>query len=452
LLAQLKTTFSPPTFEGDEEKTRVARLLYIILVVVMCLVMMFSVPAFLITPEIGRILIEIMLALWAGLMLVLLRRGLVYLAGFLLSLTLWVVVSYGTYEAGGFRGSTMSAYFGIILIAELLLGSRAGAIFGILSIAVTGWMYYGDELGWLPPPAPYATLATFWIEFSVVVIGVVGLLSLVINSLRGALDRARRNEKELALKIQESKILAQKATEANEFKSQLLARISHELRTPLGALMGMSEMLHQDVYGPLTPAQQDITLRILNNSQALQHVFAELLDQSQIELGQMRLKEEEFSPQALVQEVYQQCLPLAERKGLVLHVEIQPGLPNVMVGDKERIMQSLRNLVVNAIKFTRNGRVSVCVGREGDSHWALRVQDTGIGMSAETQEYIFEPFRQADETIRREFGGVGLGLAIVHQLITLMNGSISVESEVGRGSTFTILLPLQLAKQTDKMQ
>lgn len=446
MVGHLQTLFAPPTFEGNEEKTRVARLLHIILIVVMALVMMFSVPAFLMTPEIGRVLIELTLALWSLLMLILLRRGFVYLAGFLLSFTLWAVVSYGTYEAGGFRGSTMSAYFGIILIAELLLGSRAGLVFGILSIVVTGLMYYGDELGWIPSPATYATLATFWIEFSVVVIGVVGLLSLVINSLRSALDRARRNEQELALQIEESQVLAQKATEANEFKSQLLARISHELRTPLGALMGMSEMLHQDVYGPLTPAQQDITFRILKNSQALQHVFAELLDQSQIELGQLRLKEEEFSPQALTREVYQQCLPLAERKGLVLHVEIQPGLPDVLIGDKERIMQSLRNLVVNAIKFTRNGRVSVCVSREGDSHWALRVQDTGIGMSAETQEYIFEPFRQADETVRREFGGVGLGLAIVHQLITLMNGSISVESEVGRGSTFTILLPLQLAK------
>ncbi len=446
MVGHLQTLFAPPMFEGNEEKTRVARLLHIILIVVMALVMMFSVPAFLMTPEIGRVLIELTLALWSLLMLILLRRGFVYLAGFLLSFTLWAVVSYGTYEAGGFRGSTMSAYFGIILIAELLLGSRAGLVFGILSIVVTGLMYYGDELGWIPSPATYATLATFWIEFSVVVIGVVGLLSLVINSLRSALDRARRNEQELAFQIEESQVLAQKATEANEFKSQLLARISHELRTPLGALMGMSEMLHQDVYGPLTPAQQDITFRILKNSQALQHVFAELLDQSQIELGQLRLKEEEFSPQALTREVYQQCLPLAERKGLVLDVEIQPGLPDVLIGDKERIMQSLRNLVVNAIKFTRNGRVSVCVGREGDSHWALRVQDTGIGMSAETQEYIFEPFRQADETTRREFGGVGLGLAIVHQLITIMNGSISVESEVGRGSTFTILLPLQLAK------
>jgi signal transduction histidine kinase len=409
----------------------------------MALVMAFSVPAFVMTPEIGRVVIEIVLALWAVLMLVLLRRGYVYLAGFLLSLTLWVVVSYGTYEAGGFHGSTMSAYFGIILIAELLLGSRAGAIFGVLSIAVTGFMFYGDEQGWMPPPANYATLSTFWIEFSVVVIGVVALLSLIINSLRRALDRARRNEKELAVKVEETRVLAQKATEANEFKSQLLARISHELRTPLGALMGMTEMLQENVYGPLTPAQQDITHRIINNSQALQHVFGELLDQSQIESGQLRLKEEEFSPKTLSQNVYLQCLPLAERKGLALQVEVDPDLPDKLIGDKTRIEQSLSNLVVNAIKFTGIGEVLICVRKEDDRYWTLQVKDTGIGIPEETLTPIFEPFRRADESTRREYGGVGLGLAIVKQLVSAMNGSINVESEVGRGSTFTIVLPLK---------
>jgi signal transduction histidine kinase len=442
MLAQLRSWLAPPVFPDDEEKTRIARLLNIILITVMTLVMMFSVPAFLMTPEIGRILIELSLAIWSILMLMLLRRGHVYLAGFLLSFTLWAVVSYGTYEAGGFRGSTMSAYFGIILIAELLLGSRTGAIFGVLSIAATGLMFYGDERGWMPPAAFYVNQATFWIEFSVVVVGVVALTSLVVRSLRQALERARRNEKELAVKIEETQILAQKATEANEFKSQLLARISHELRTPLGAMMGMSEMLYQNVYGPLTPAQQDITQRIITNSQDLQHVFAELLDQSQIESGQLRLKEEEFSPQALAEKVHLQCLPLAERKELALQVEIHPQLPQLVIGDRARIEQSLSNLVVNAIKFTRTGHVLICARPESDTQWALCVKDTGIGIADDTLAHIFEPFRRADETTRREFGGVGLGLAIVRELVTAMNGTIHVESEVGSGSTFTIMLPI----------
>jgi signal transduction histidine kinase len=447
VLAYLRTLFAPPTFPDDEEKTRVARLLQIILITVTILVMLFSVPAFFMTPEIGRVVIEIFLGLWALLMLVLLHRGHVYLSGFLLSFTLWAVVSYGTYEAGGFRGSTMSSYFGIILIAELLLGRRAGVIFGVLSIAVTGWMYVAEQLGQMPPPANYATLATFWIEFSVVVVGVVALLSLIVSSLRQALERARRNERELAIKIAESQVLAQKATEANKFKSQLIARISHELRTPLGALMGMSEMLHQDVYGPLTPAQKDITHRIINNSQALHHVFAELLDQSQIELGQLRLNEEPFSPKQLVDKVYAQCLLLAQHKGLALQVEIAPDLPDMVVGDKERTEQVLSNLVVNAIKFTKTGYVQIYSRQEHDDQWILQVKDSGIGISKEAQAFIFEPFRRADESIRREFGGVGLGLAIVQQLVATMNGTIHLESELGRGSTFTVILPLHVTME-----
>lgn len=439
----LPTFLRAPTFVDDEEKTRVARLLNVILITVMALVMMFSVPALVMTPRIGRVLIELILALWSLFMLVLLHRGYVRPAGFLLSLTLWLTVSYGTYEAGGFRGSTMSAYFGIILIAELVLGVRAGAIFGALSIMVTGWMLYADQQGLLPPPPSYAVLSTFWIEFSVVVIGVVALLSLVINGLQQALDRARRNEKELAIKVKEVEELAQKAAEANAFKSQLIARVSHELRTPLGALMGMTDMLQQNVYGPLTSAQQDITARIINNSHALERVFAELLDQSQIESGQLRLKEAPLSPQSLVHNVYLTCLPLAHRKGLALEVEVDPHLPQSVIGDSGRIEQILSNLVINAIHFTESGRVSIYVRREGETQWMLQVKDTGIGMSRETQAFIFEPFRQADESTIRKSSGVGLGLAIVQQLVTVMQGTVHVESEVGQGSTFTVLLPLQ---------
>jgi signal transduction histidine kinase len=117
-----------------------------------------------------------------------------------------------------------------------------------------------------------------------------------------------------------------------------------------------------------------------------------------------------------------------------------------MIGDKERIAQSVSNLVVNAIKFTKVGYVSLCVRKEDEAHWALEVQDTGIGIAEETQKYIFEPFRRADETTRREFGGVGLGLAIVQQLVTAMAGTIKLQSKVGEGSKFTIVLPLKVAE------
>lgn len=419
-----------------------ARLLNVILITVMALVMVFSIPALVMTPEIGRIFIEIVLALWSLLIWILLRRGHVYAAGFLLSLTLWLVVSYGTYEAGGFRGSIMSAYFGIILIAELLLGIRAGIIFGTLSIAMTGWMLYADSQGLLPPPPEYATILTFWEEFSAVVIGVVLLLSLVMNSLQQALNRARRNERELALKVQEIRILAQRATEANEFKSRLIAQISHELRTPLGAVLGMSEMLQQHVYGELTPAQYDIAQRIINNANALEQVFTELLDQSQIESGQLRLKKEMFAPQALAQAVRENYLPQAQQKGLLLDVTIGHDCPERVRGDKGKIGQVLSNLVINAIKFTEAGCVTIHIDSHDETNWVLQVKDTGIGITGEAQTYIFDPFRQVDESMGRKFGGVGLGLSIVQQLVIAMNGTVQVTSEVGHGSTFTVVLPL----------
>ncbi|KAA3658360.1 MAG: hypothetical protein DWQ04_25370 [Chloroflexi bacterium] len=445
MITRIRTFFAPPIFEDDEEKTRIARLLNIILITVMALVMVFSVPALWMTPEFGRVLIELVLAGWAFVMLILLRRGYVRLAGFLFSLTLWAVVSYGTYEAGGFRGSTMSAYFGIILIAELLLGAWSGAIIGILSIIVTGWMLIASGRGWFPPAAEYATLTTFWVEFSTVVVGVVALTSLVINSLKKALARARHNEKELAKKVKEVEILANKAIEANEFKTQLIARVSHELRTPLGAIMGMSEMLQQEIYGPMPPAQKEVTERIVNNSQALEYVFAELLDQSQIDSGQLVLKKDFYSIRQIIETVHNNNLMKAQNKGLSIKVEIDPNLPTIMVGDARRIEQIVSNLAINAIKFTKSGHILISSCYVDNEHWALRVVDTGIGIPEDMKPHIFEPFRQADESIKREYGGVGLGLSIVKQLVTAMNGSMKIESTVGKGSSFTVVFPLQTA-------
>lgn len=261
--------------------------------------------------------------------------------------------------------------------------------------------------------------------------------------IRGALQVAVSR---YTVEIKEVQDLAQKAAAASEFKSRFLASVSHELRTPLGALMGMSEMLQENVYGPLTPAQQDIAQRILNNARALERFFADMLDQSLMEAGQLQLKEESFSPETLAKTVYSTCLPLALRKGLPLKVKIDPRLPSAVMGDRGRTEQILSNLVVNAIKFTETGGVLIHIRQDGDMHWALQVEDTGIGMSEENLAYIFEPFRQVDETAARRFGGVGLGLAIVQQLVTAMNGTVSVKSKVGQGSTFTVVLPLRTTR------
>lgn len=432
---------APPVFLEDEEKTRVARLLNVIIIIVMLLVMLFSVPALVLTPDLGRVLIELLLGILALVMLIVLRRGYVRAAGFMLTFTVWALVTYGTYEAGGFYGSTMSSYFGIILIAYLLLGASAGMVFGGLSIAATGWMLWADGASLLPAIPSYATHTTFWVEFSVTVVGVVGLLTLIINSLHQALHRARSNENELAIKIIEVQNLAEQANQANKFKTQLIARVSHELRTPLGALMGLTEMLYYSGHKTMPLEQRELVQRIVDNAKYLERVFSELLDQTRIESNEIFILEEPFALDELLKLVTGRFIPLAKRKGLALHLEMDPALPPVLVGDPNRIEQILVNLISNAIKFTRLGSVEVRVCQVDAHQWAMRVSDTGIGISPEDQTLIFEPFRQVDETASREFGGVGLGLSIVKQLVTAMKGDVVVESAVGQGSTFTVFLP-----------
>lgn len=244
------------------------------------------------------------------------------------------------------------------------------------------------------------------------------------------------------IEIKEVQDMAKRATEANEFKSRFIARISHELRTPLGAMMGMAEMLKENIYGPLNSAQLDVVQRIFNNTVVLKQVFSELLDQSQIESGQLRLKEEQYSPKELVETIASNYLPMALQKGLSLHVDVSSSLPEKIVGDKSRVEQVLSNLVVNAIKFTQLGSITVNAFMDGKTAWVLQVKDTGIGIAPENQERVFDAFRQVEESATRKYGGVGLGLSIVQQLVLAMNGKISLESKLGQGSTFTVTLPV----------
>lgn len=259
---------------------------------------------------------------------------------------------------------------------------------------------------------------------------------LIRSALQNAIGR-------YTVEIKEIEAMAQKATEANEFKTRFIARIGHELRTPLGAMMGLTEMLQEGVYGSLTPEQKDLTQRIINKAVVLKQVFTELLDQSQIESGQLRLKAEPFSPRALVEGVHTNYLPLALQKGLAMRVKVSSNLPKTVIGDNSRIEQIVTNLVVNGIKFTDTGSIVIRAFKADASHWGIEVKDTGIGIAQEHLNYVFEPFRQTDETLGRKYGGVGLGLAIVQQLVMAMDGTVDVKSKFGQGTVFTVTLPLQ---------
>jgi PAS domain S-box-containing protein len=232
------------------------------------------------------------------------------------------------------------------------------------------------------------------------------------------------------------------ALAASRLKSELLARVSHELRTPLNAILGFSEMLVEGVYGEVSPEQVEILRLVVESTGDLTDLINELIAQANLEADRLKVKLSSFSPMELVMHIQGTMGPAARAKGLHLTTTIAPDMPSMVLGDLERLRQVLGHLLKNGIKFTKKGTVEVKIYRTAADQWACAVKDTGVGIPLEAQTYIFEPFLQVDGSVTREQGGVGLGLSIVKQLVELMGGEITLSSEAGQGSTFTVLLPL----------
>jgi PAS domain S-box-containing protein len=228
------------------------------------------------------------------------------------------------------------------------------------------------------------------------------------------------------------------AEAANAAKSQFLAMMSHELRTPLQAVLGYAEFLLSDPES-LSPEQREDIGYIQQGGQRMLALINQLLDLSRIEAGRLILVTRPVDLEEVLEQVRQDVAPMAMQKGLDLCIEA-PAVRTVVIGDPERMRQILLNLVSNAVKFTEQGSVHVTV-ESGADGVAVRVQDTGIGIAAEDLPHIFEAFRQVDTRLSRRHGGAGLGIAIAQKLAELMGGTITVESEVGKGSTFTLSLP-----------
>jgi PAS domain S-box-containing protein len=232
------------------------------------------------------------------------------------------------------------------------------------------------------------------------------------------------------------------ALEASNLKSQLLSRVSHELRTPLGAVIGYAELLAMNAFGDLNDEQKDAATQIMESADYLSKMVNDLLDEAQAASKNMSLHRILFSPASLLQKVQASMEILAHNKGLEFSTSLAPELPESLYEDERRLQQILINLTGNAIKFTKTGKVQVKIYQVAPAQWTLQVSDTGAGIPKEAQKYIFEPFRQVDNSITRENRGTGLGLSITKQLVELMDGEISLESEPGQGSTFTITLPI----------
>jgi PAS domain S-box-containing protein len=238
------------------------------------------------------------------------------------------------------------------------------------------------------------------------------------------------------------RIARDQALDASRAKSQLLSKVSHELRTPLGGILGYAELLRDDTFGEINAGQKKAALQIVESANYLTNMVNELLDEAQLSANSATLQEKPFSLAELLQQACSGMEILASKKGLAFSMSIDAEMPQQLIGDERRLRQVMINLVGNAIKFTRDGGVSIRIQHPTTEHWAIQVSDTGVGIAREAREYIFEPFRQVHNMITRDNRGVGLGLSITKQLVDLMGGRINLESEPGRGSVFTVILPI----------
>jgi signal transduction histidine kinase len=272
----------------------------------------------------------------------------------------------------------------------------------------------------------------------------------MLRTLVSMQDREKKVNADLDRKVDELAQANMALYESNRLKSDFLATMSHELRTPLNTILGFSEVLLSG--DNLAEKQQRWVRNIQTSGDRLLNLINDILDLAKIEAGKMKIRLEEFSIQEVCEGMLNMFRPLAEKKNIELRSQADPSIP-LLRQDMAKLHQILSNLLSNAIKFTpEGGRVLIKAEAEPPGSVAknliLTVTDTGVGIVPEEQELVFEKFRQAGNPLTREHAGTGLGLSIVRELCKLLGGDVTLQSELGRGSTFQVRLPLQLSEES----
>ncbi len=263
-----------------------------------------------------------------------------------------------------------------------------------------------------------------------------------LTQMRKSVAEMERAKQQADIARQQAEADRRRAEDADRAKSQFLANISHELRTPLNAIIGYDEAMIAGMAGGFTEQQHGLLERIQYNARRLLTLINDVLDLSKIESGAQEVYWAPVDPTHVIRTTADSLRSLAEDKGISLEIVTDLSTPALVVSDVNKLEQIIVNLLSNAIKFTEAGGIRVMTCGMDGATWQIAVADTGIGIPPDAQKTIFDPFRQVDGSLRRRHQGTGLGLSITKRLVEMLEGTISVVSQPGDGSTFTVRFPL----------
>ncbi len=354
------------------------------------------------------------------------------------------------FSNGGVEGPTKTAYLMSVVAAMMILPKRFHLPFIIITILLIIGLYVLEleHPEWL---IPYPSNTIKQIDILISTILYLLIIAISVSLYKRTYDIDRNNLIKKSIDLEESKEYLsetkQQAEEATKAKSRFLANMSHEIRTPLNGIIGTIDLLQ---HTPLNAEQEELMLSLKSSSTHLLEIVNDVLDISKIEADKLELFEGPCNLQNIVQQVTAISSPrlIALKKNIELSSTIDPAVENEIIADESRIKQILINLIGNAIKFTETGsiKLNVTANLIDDSLQELHfdVSDTGIGISDENIETLFIPFTQIDSTATRKHSGTGLGLSICRKIIEEMGGRIWVESQLGKGSTFKFIIPVQV--------